>query len=219
MRYFVLLLIFIVEGCSPAVNIDKLTAEAGSGNLQAQYELARAYEAGNGVPKNFPKALELYTSAAERGFGPAQMTLGYFYQYGEGVPKNPEKALSWSRKAADQGAPQAAHNIGVMYDEGVDISEDNSQAIKWYTKAANAGFCPSLLNLGVMYHKGEGTPKDYEKAWNLLNEARLRCDQNIHWRAVNELDAIKQELGVAHPQGIGRFSFPSWEELQQAPKK
>lgn len=223
MRYIVVILTFLVCGCSfgpPAVDVQTLTSRSASGDLQAQYQLAYSYETGNGVPADFGKALELYSSAAEQGYAAAQMTMGYFYQYGQGVPKDPKKALYWSGKAAEQGNPTAAHNIGVMYDEGVDIPEDNTQAIKWYTKAVSGGSCHSMINLGLMYRTGEGTPKDNERAWNLFNDARFRCNSKyIHSKAVEQLDGIKHELGVDHFGGIGRFSYPDWEEVMQAAQK
>jgi TPR repeat protein len=40
---------------------------ASSGNLDAQYRLAMAYSEGNGVDKNFPKALDLWKKCARQG--------------------------------------------------------------------------------------------------------------------------------------------------------
>ncbi len=59
----------------------------------------------NGVKKDYAKAVEYFTTAAEGGHAEAQYRLGWCYQYGFGVSKDLEKARYWFGKAAAQGHP------------------------------------------------------------------------------------------------------------------
>lgn len=56
---------------------------ATSGDAQAQFEVARAYAAGTGVPKDSAKAVEWYRRAADQGHVWAQDALGDAYADGD----------------------------------------------------------------------------------------------------------------------------------------
>ena len=58
---------------------------------------------GEGVSKDYVKAVEWYQKSAEQGNAYAQANLGNCYYYGEGVSKDITKAVEWFRKAAEQG--------------------------------------------------------------------------------------------------------------------
>ena len=53
--------------------------------------------------RNYSRAAELFSKAADMGFAPAQYNLGYCYKYGDGVPRDLDKSAEWYRKAAEQG--------------------------------------------------------------------------------------------------------------------
>ena len=65
------------------------------------------YECGEGVRKNYKKAVEWYIKAAEHGVPEAMYNLVCFYEYGHGVKKDSAKALEWCIKAAEHGADKA----------------------------------------------------------------------------------------------------------------
>ena len=65
------------------------------------------YNNGHGVTKDYKKAVEWYTKAAEQGYAIAQCNLGYMYQYGYGVPINLNTAVEWYTKAVSQGDTSA----------------------------------------------------------------------------------------------------------------
>ena len=74
---------------------------------EAQYELAKKYENGEGVPLDFAEAAKWRRKAAEQGHADAQVSLGMMYDIGLGVPKNYAEAAKWFRKAAEQGNANA----------------------------------------------------------------------------------------------------------------
>src|ERR1700675_661786 len=65
--------------------VSQLTTRALGGDIEAQMELARAYENGNGVSQNDELAAQWCRRAAERGNAAAQNHLGTMYRMGIGV--------------------------------------------------------------------------------------------------------------------------------------
>jgi len=115
----------------------QIRAEKGDAN--AQYSLGLMYGRGEGVPKDFAKAIDWYIKAAEQGHALAQFNLGLIYKHGAGVPKDPAKAVEWYTKAAEQGNVQAQSSLGFMYQNGEGVPKSSVRAVKWFTKAAEQG--------------------------------------------------------------------------------
>ena len=69
---------------------------------QQQYEEGVRYYFGEGVEKDYTKAFEWFSKAAEQGDADAQFSLGVMYSEGQGVGQNYEKAFEWYSKAAVQ---------------------------------------------------------------------------------------------------------------------
>jgi TPR repeat protein len=193
---------------------------AEQGDLQAEVKLARMYEEGQGVQKDFGEALKWYQEAAEHGNALAQGTLGWFYQSGQGVETNFQTAISWYRKAAEQGHAMSQLNLAVMYDDGIGTATNKEEAVKWYRLAADQGQPRAQLDLAVMYWRGEGVAQDYKQAWDLFNVVRMTSpDKAAQWRARAALDKVLEELGVDQRR-LGRMNYPAWEVVQKyVPKK
>lgn len=94
--------------------LEKLTAAAEQGDIQAVTNLGDVHRAGIGVPKDEAQAADWYRKAAELGDARAQSQLGYMYANGEGVPKNEDQSVAWYCKAAAQGHSRAIANLGIM---------------------------------------------------------------------------------------------------------
>ncbi|GAA4649596.1 hypothetical protein GCM10023116_18700 [Kistimonas scapharcae] len=75
---------------------------ADKGDKIAQYNLARLYENGNGVIKDYQKAFYWYEKSASQGFALAQYNFAHMYDIGKGIPQNFKKAAYWYEKAAKQ---------------------------------------------------------------------------------------------------------------------
>ncbi len=56
--------------------MQKLKKKACTGDAEAQFELARCYDTGNGVKKDSAEAAKWYRMAAERGHADAQLNVG-----------------------------------------------------------------------------------------------------------------------------------------------
>lgn len=102
-----------------------------------QYDLARAYQTGKGMPRDVKQAAYWYRKSAEGGYAPAQLAYGlYGLTRVEGVPLNRVEAMQWLRKAADQGLAQAQDHVAWGYYRGFGVAPDQVEACKWATLAA-----------------------------------------------------------------------------------
>ena len=109
---------------------------AEQGLAQAQCNLGRMYDNGEGVPKDATEAVSWFRKAAEKGNPQAQFELGVAYANGEGVVKDEAEAIRWYLKAAEQGDADAEHNLGVAYANGEGVVKDEAEAARWYREAS-----------------------------------------------------------------------------------
>lgn len=72
-------------------------------NPDAVLTLATRYEHGEGMPRDYSKAAELYCDVARAGHAAALYSLGWMYANGRGVTKDDGVAAQLFRLAADQG--------------------------------------------------------------------------------------------------------------------
>jgi len=148
----------------PAGNTAEFIRKAESGDAQAQFELGRMYDNGQGVTKDEAEAVRWYRKAAEQGHEWAQYDLGVAYDNGEGVAKDATEALRWYRKAAEQGDSDAQYSLGVAYHEAQGVTKDDAEAVRWFRKAAERGSAEAQLTLGQMYDSGQGIRKNKAEA-------------------------------------------------------
>lgn len=85
-----------------------LRAGAEAGDPQAQYDLARIYERGAGVPRDDFEAVRWLRAAAGQDHPAAARDLGWMLANGYGVPKDVERAYYWFARGAALGAEGAA---------------------------------------------------------------------------------------------------------------
>ena len=84
-------------------DVDELRDRAAQGDATAQFNLARLYVTGTGVPQDHTEATRWYRLAAAQRHAGAQHNLGVKYDSGTGVPEDDAEAVRWYRLAADQG--------------------------------------------------------------------------------------------------------------------
>ena len=148
--------------------------------------MGNCYYNGNGVKKDYAKAVEWYRKAAEKGDAGGQYSLGYSYYSGEGVDQDYAKAMVWYQKSAAQGNAGAMCNIGWLYENGNGVTQSMTKAIEYYKKAANAGNSIAQCNLGNIYYYGNGVPANktvglqwYKKAAEQGNEKAKEALEKI----------------------------------------
>lgn len=76
---------------------------SGIGDGTGYYNIAKAYDEGNGIGKDSQKGFEYYSKAAEKGHPEAMYKLGIYYETGINGEKNIEKAKEWYKRASENG--------------------------------------------------------------------------------------------------------------------
>ena len=168
--------------------------------VKAQYELAEHYYKGNGVTKDYSKALDLFQRAAEGGLTQAHFRLGLINHYGKGKSKDLKEAFNHYQMAAKQNDPEAQFNLGLMYRYGLGTQRNMTQAFSWFEKSANdqlslnhkqceikkPGVLEAQFNLAQMYHYGMGVKKNatlaavwYDKA---ATQGMKEAQFNLRWK-------------------------------------
>jgi uncharacterized protein len=116
----------------------------GQSSAVSEQLVGQAFLLGAGLPKNYAKAIDWYTKAADNGNVEAQNELGFLYFLGKGVDQDIDKGGSYFLMAARGGLPVAQYNVGIMYAtgrgvEGIDIGK----AYAWLNIAAAGGHRPA----------------------------------------------------------------------------
>ncbi len=141
-------------------------------SVTGDYILSRDYYLGQGMLKNYVKAVYWDRLAAMNGMPVASCQMGKFYYYGQGVVKNYNKALYWYKKANSQmrnGYYACSTAMGLLYEYGDGVPQNYSKAVEWYLRAFASP--TAEYNLGVHYMQGTGVPMNYSKAMYYFNAA------------------------------------------------
>ena len=107
-------------------------------DVKAEYNIGLLYMGDYLGEPDQAKAVEWFSSAADKGFALAHTMLGTI-ALDEGKPKEAEKRF---RTSAEQGEPTAMYNLGAM---GLSNQArmEFQEAVEWLTKAASAGYEPA----------------------------------------------------------------------------
>jgi uncharacterized protein len=177
------------QSAASAEEVAQLRAKAESGDAEAQLQLGRAYDDGNGVPQSDSEAVKWYRAAAEQGNATAQDELAVMYRSGRGVEKDKVAAVKWYKKAARQKNPTAMFNPGTAYYNGDGVSIDDVSAYAWFSLAQDFGSQPAIdavrrmkeekgnleaaafERVGDMFAKGDHLPQSYSDATRWYRKA------------------------------------------------
>jgi len=198
-------------GCSLAY--DELNKAVQNGYAPAMHYLARFYwddvmescgnqlgEDGNGIFDS-EKALELYTTAANKGYVPSQVMLGDVYGLGSfGTEPDPKLSFKWYSKAAESNDPDALYALIRVYYNGEGTPTNYKKAFEYAQRIKDVE-PRALVWLGKMYFYGKGTKQDYKKAFEVLNQWKS-ADGERFYNRYNYENAYYL-LGVMYQKGLG----------------
>ena len=155
--------------------IQWLSRAAELGDPEAQNELGKIYLNGTeDIPKDKPKAFELFQQAAAKYLTPALMSLAACYHNGWGTDVDEVEALKNYTLAAEGGDSDAMYIVGEYYANGTGTDKDLKKAVDWYRKAAEQGEVDAQMCLGECYMFGKGVKQDYAESFKWLMEAASR---------------------------------------------
>lgn len=83
------------------------------GHPVAEWLMGNIYFFGQGVPRNFVRAREMFENSAEQGYFPAFAPTAQMHEQGLGTPPDPSKAYLWYNVAAAQ-LPDSAERTDMI---------------------------------------------------------------------------------------------------------
>lgn len=149
---------------------------AEQGDAQAQYELGRMYDAGQGVARNYPLAAAWIGKSAAQGNAKAQFLLALMYARGQGVTQNDKRGRYWLAKAqaADPAhrdtlrAIYAANLASAHRGDADTLAKQSFAAIRSLAEQGNA---QAQFEVGRRLMQGNGAARDYGQAAIWLRKA------------------------------------------------
>ena len=116
---------------------------------------------------DYPRAIAEWRGPALAGDADAQFNMGQAYKLGRGVPADIAQAEIWYQKAAAQGHAQAQDNYGLaLFQDG-----RKADALPWLEKSSARDEKRAELVLGTMLFNGDAVPKDWVRAYALVNRS------------------------------------------------
>lgn len=188
------------KGDGIAQNFDKalywLEKAAAKENPWAQTTLALMLASGDGVARDLPRALALYTQAAQT-HPRAQYILARRLDAGNGVERDPARAQALYQQAADAGDILAGFLLANRFLRGYGAqAADLEQAIYWYEKVAQKGDREARMILANLYEGGQGVAADAVKAEYWYHKAAQE----------NGLAEAAYKLAELYEHGLGEIA-------------
>ncbi|EJK59816.1 hypothetical protein THAOC_19918 [Thalassiosira oceanica] len=113
-----------------------------------------------GLAKNVPRAIELWTEAAELGSLEAHYRVGHMDYTGDGVEEDKPRGIHHWQQAAMKGDVASRHNLGIVeYDNG-----NYELAVQHWMISAKMGYENSLDAIKDMFKEGRATKEQYAEA-------------------------------------------------------
>ena len=187
---------------------------AGAGSAAAAFNLGLCYENGEGVRKDYQKALRWYTKGAELGHARAQCSAGVLCENGgEGeFEPRPEQAFDWYQKSAQQGNARAQLLLASAYRRGFGCEQNPVTAVHWYTAAAEQGYAQAQYELGLWYLE-RARDLNAEMQSEMLSRARIWLEKSAEQGVET---ARKMLADLIRMQGGGKERFVEAVEAEKA---
>jgi TPR repeat protein len=164
-------------------NIEILRRSGQQGNLDAQFQLARRYQAGDGVPQDSVEAFKWMQMAAQQDqtkssrASDALYDLALMYEKGEGVTNDLSKAHDLFIQAAAGHQSDATFRVGQMYEKGDGVPQDDHRAMEFYCNKIYDMNYPDKYPNGYVEYGGPGD-EAVESLLNLWSQGRGFPDVN-----------------------------------------
>lgn len=117
-----------------------------AGDAIAQYNLAKAYQLGRGLPTDLKMAESWYGKAAQQGHTPSRDNFGLLlFQNGDRT-----SAMPYIEESAGRGEPRAQYVLGTALFNGDTMKKDWVRAYALMTRASAAGISAASSSLAQM---------------------------------------------------------------------
>ncbi len=166
-------------------------AAAGQNYVYAQYQLARCYQYGWGVTKNYSTARLWYAKVIENldankkwiekakerykecNYGTSYNTSGNYGELAYQACKsgNDSEALEYGKLGAVQKDIQAMVYLGDCFMYGYGVSQDYEEAVSYFQTAAEQNYGYAQYQLAQCYQNGWGVTKNHTTALHWYSKA------------------------------------------------
>ncbi len=153
-------------------------------NDDGDFFIGECYFFGNGVKRNYERAISVYEKLAKKNYTRAAMRLGHMYRDGIGVEKNIEKAIEYYTFAGERGNSAGCLYLAKMYlygDHGVEVDPDLGD--RWLSLWAKY----DIDEDAVFYY--ERDPEEYGEAMEFLKKLADEGDEEC--RRIIEVERRK----------------------------
>ena len=180
------------------IEFESFLKAANSGDSSAMWNLAVAYEFGDGVTQDDLQAFKWYKLAAESGDIDAMESLGICYYLGRGTNPDFDKAFAWLKKAADQYRANAMFYLGLMHVFGKGVRKDLELAFRWMKRATEYKHVSAMLWAGKIRLRQAKLQSKFNRKQEFRKFARFWFDKatrNGNKNAREELRKMDDEDG------------------------
>lgn len=119
--------------------VSALHKRAKAKDAEAQVQLGKLYEEGDGILRDSKEAVHWFGQAAHAGNRDGQYLYALALMDGRGLVQDYQAAFKWLETAAKAGHPAAGFQLGRMYYKGMGIPVDKAKAYIWFNLAAALG--------------------------------------------------------------------------------
>ncbi len=184
----------------------KIFANNNPNNSKVQNDLGSIYYYGNGIPKNYKRALEWFNKADKLNNKIAQYNLGIMHFNGNGVSKNDLSAYLWFKKSADQNYDKAQFKLAKLYFHGNGVRKNLNLAKDWAKKSANQGNTEAKKMLDEMAERIAPTSLDgkYQRGLEHLKKGEYKDAASwFNKAALGGYSPAQYELARLYEKGWG----------------
>jgi TPR repeat protein len=147
------------------------------GSKDAMFDYGKWLYEGNGITKDYNKAVEYLTQLGEENNVNAQMLLKKIYKENKGIAPDVKKEMYWAVKAAENGDVDSQLSLGYAYKNGIGVKKDKKLAFAMYEKAAEQGNQDAIKEVFYLYITGNGVKKNADNAYLWFD--KLDADNQI----------------------------------------
>ena len=121
---------------NPANAVPWYAKAAARGDAGGEFDLATAYDRGEGIAKDHARAREWFEKVAKQGDPLAEYRIGRYYEDGDGVSQDFAQAARHYQASAARGNPYGQAALGLAYMKGMGVAHDDVLAYAWLSLAS-----------------------------------------------------------------------------------
>ena len=156
--------------------IEWLEKAADGGHHKAMTTLGLCCFFGDGMAQDYPRAFELFKTAAGSNDLTARYYLSLCYLDGLGTEVDEDYAVRVLWKCASDGFHWAQFTLGECYEKGRTVKQDLFEAISWYARAAQGDVADANDRFRELYYANEFSDKDGNKRFFWFEEENMSDD-------------------------------------------